>query len=91
VQDAVNLGWKLAQVVNRTSAVSLLDTYHAERHPVAARVLRNTIAQSALLRVDDRIDALRDQLVRTTQGGVAHSLCFFVRSFRPRGRGRALP
>jgi 2-polyprenyl-6-methoxyphenol hydroxylase-like FAD-dependent oxidoreductase len=60
VQDAVNLGWKLAQVVNRTSPESLLDTYHAERHPVAARVLRNTMAQVALMRVDDRIEALRD-------------------------------
>src|SRR6184192_417505 len=54
VQDAVNLGWKLAQVVNGTSPDSLLDTYHAERHPVAARVLRNTIAQVALHREDDR-------------------------------------
>ena len=44
VQDAVNLGWKLAQVVKGTSPESLLDTYHAERHPVAARVLRNTMA-----------------------------------------------
>ena len=60
VQDAVNLGWKLAQVVKRTSPESLLDTYHAERHPVAARVLRNTMAQVALMRVDDRIEALRD-------------------------------
>ncbi len=60
VQDAVNLGWKLAQVVNRTSPESLLDTYHAERHPVAARVLRNTMAQVALMRADDRIEALRD-------------------------------
>ena len=60
VQDAVNLGWKLAQVVNRTSPESLLDTYHAERHPVAARVLRNTMAQVALMRPDDRIEALRD-------------------------------
>jgi hypothetical protein len=60
VQDAVNLGWKLAQVVNRTSPDSLLDTYHAERHPVAAQVLRNTMAQMALLRPDDRIKALRD-------------------------------
>ncbi|MGZ4301134.1 MAG: FAD-dependent monooxygenase [Gaiellaceae bacterium] len=60
VQDAVNLGWKLAQVVKRISPESLLDTYHAERHPVAARVLRNTMAQIALMRVDDRIDALRD-------------------------------
>ena len=46
VQDAVNLGWKLAQVVNGTSPDSLLDSYHAERHPVAARVLRNTMAAS---------------------------------------------
>src|SRR5262249_21797558 len=60
VQDAVNLGWKLAQVVRRTSSESLLDTYHAERHPVAARVLRNTMAQVALLRADDRTNALRD-------------------------------
>ena len=60
VQDAVNLGWKLAQVVKRISPESLLDTYHAERHPVAARVLRNTMAQVALLRTDDRTNALRD-------------------------------
>jgi 2-polyprenyl-6-methoxyphenol hydroxylase-like FAD-dependent oxidoreductase len=62
VQDAVNLGWKLAQVVNQTSPDSLLDTYHAERHPVAARVLRNTMAQVALLRPDDRTKALRDTI-----------------------------
>jgi len=60
VQDAVNLGWKLAQVVKGISADSLLDTYDAERHPVGARVLRNTMAQVALMRVDDRIEALRD-------------------------------
>lgn len=53
VQDAVNLGWKLAQVVKGISPDSLLDTYHAERHPVAARVLRNTRAQIALLRRAD--------------------------------------
>src|SRR5256884_5020552 len=59
VQDAVNLGWKLAQVVNQTSPDSLLDTYHAERHPVAARVLRNTLAQTPLFRrPDDRMKAL---------------------------------
>jgi len=62
VQDAVNLGWKLAQVVNRTSPESLLDTYHAERHPVAARVLRNTMAQVALRRPDERTKALRDTI-----------------------------
>src|SRR5215213_4304458 len=62
VQDAVNLGWKLAQVVNQTSPESLLDTYHDERHPVAARVLRNTLAQVALFRQDDRTKALRDTI-----------------------------
>ena len=60
VQDAVNLGWKLAQVVNRTSPDSLLDSYHAERHPVAARVLRNAMAQMTLLRPDDRTNAVRE-------------------------------
>ncbi|MDQ6720972.1 MAG: FAD-dependent monooxygenase [Candidatus Dormibacteraeota bacterium] len=62
VQDAVNLGWKLAQVVKETSPESLLDTYHAERHPVAARVLRNTMAQTALLSYGERIEALRDTM-----------------------------
>ena len=63
VQDAVNLGWKLAQVVNKTSPESLLDTYHAERHPVGARVLHNTMAQVALGRTDDRSQALRDTML----------------------------
>ena len=61
VQDAVNLGWKLAQVVKGTSPEALLDTYQAERHPVAARVLRNSLAQTELLRRnDDRAKALSD-------------------------------
>jgi 3-(3-hydroxy-phenyl)propionate hydroxylase len=60
VQDAVNLGWKLAEVVKGTSPDSLLDTYHAERHPVGARVLHNTMAAVALSRPDDRHQALRD-------------------------------
>lgn len=59
VQDAVNLGWKLARVVRGTSADRLLDTYHRERHPVGAAVLRNTMAQVALLRADARSEALR--------------------------------
>jgi 3-(3-hydroxy-phenyl)propionate hydroxylase len=59
VQDAVNLGWKLAQVAKRTAPEGLLDTYHGERHPVAARVLQNTMAQTALTRGDARTDALR--------------------------------
>ncbi len=62
IQDAVNLGWKLAQVVNRTSPDELLDTYHAERHPVAADVLQNTMAQIALSRTDERTEALRDTM-----------------------------
>jgi 2-polyprenyl-6-methoxyphenol hydroxylase-like FAD-dependent oxidoreductase len=62
VQDAVNLGWKLAQMVHRTSPESLLDTYHAERHPVAARVLRNTMASVALRRPDERTKAVRDTM-----------------------------
>jgi 3-(3-hydroxy-phenyl)propionate hydroxylase len=60
VQDAVNLGWKLAQVVKGASPDSLLDSYHAERHPIAARVLRLTMAQTALGRGDDRTEALRE-------------------------------
>ena len=62
VQDAVNLGWKLAQVVNKASPESLLDTYHAERHPVGARVLHNTMAAVALSSPDDRHQALRDTM-----------------------------
>jgi 3-(3-hydroxy-phenyl)propionate hydroxylase len=62
VQDAVNLGWKLAQVVHGTSPESLLDTYQAERHPIAARVLKNTMAQTALNRGDERTKALHDTL-----------------------------
>ena len=59
LQDAVNLGWKLAQVAAGTSPESLLDSYHAERHPVGARVLQNTMAQVALARIDERSQALR--------------------------------
>jgi len=60
VQDAVNLGWKLAQVVKGTSPESLLDSYHAERHPVAARVLRTTLAHVAIGRRDERTLALAE-------------------------------
>jgi 3-(3-hydroxy-phenyl)propionate hydroxylase len=62
VQDSVNLGWKLAQVVKGISPVNLLDTYQAERHPVGARVLQNTMAQRALGATDERTGALRDFL-----------------------------
>ena len=60
VQDAVNLGWKLAQVVNGVAPDSLLDSYHAERHPIGARVLKTTMAQTAVNRGDDRTLALRE-------------------------------
>jgi hypothetical protein len=63
VQDAVNLGWKLAQVIDGTSPEGLLDTYHSERHPVGARVLHNTMAQVALSHTDDRSRALRDTML----------------------------
>ena len=62
IQDAVNLGWKLAQVVHGISPDTLLDTYHAERHPVGARVLQNTMAQVAIGGPGDRHQALRDTL-----------------------------
>jgi 3-(3-hydroxy-phenyl)propionate hydroxylase len=62
VQDAVNLGWKLAQVADGTSPESLLDTYHAERHPVGARLLHNTKAQGALITHDERHQALRETM-----------------------------
>jgi 3-(3-hydroxy-phenyl)propionate hydroxylase len=62
VQDAVNLGWKLAQVVRGTSPETLLDSYHAERHPVGARVLRNTMAQTALMRGDERTLAAHESM-----------------------------
>jgi 2-polyprenyl-6-methoxyphenol hydroxylase-like FAD-dependent oxidoreductase len=67
VQDAVNLGWKLAQVVKGDSPESLLDTYHAERHPIGARVLKHTIAITALSRGDDRTNALREMLPEVMQ------------------------
>jgi 3-(3-hydroxy-phenyl)propionate hydroxylase len=62
VQDAVNLGWKLAQVVKGSSPESLLDTYHDERHPIAARALEHTLAQAALQRRDERNQALVDKV-----------------------------
>jgi 3-(3-hydroxy-phenyl)propionate hydroxylase len=62
VQDAVNLGWKLALVTRGTSPETLLDTYQAERHPIAARVLKNTLAQTALGRGDERTKALHERM-----------------------------
>jgi 3-(3-hydroxy-phenyl)propionate hydroxylase len=67
IQDAVNLGWKLAQVVHGTSPESLLDTYEAERRPVTARTLKHTMAQTALMRPDatGRVEALRETMAET--------------------------
>jgi 2-polyprenyl-6-methoxyphenol hydroxylase-like FAD-dependent oxidoreductase len=62
VQDAMNLGWKLAQVVKGTSPENLLDSYHVERHPVGARVLRNTMAAIVLRPEDKQTKALRDTI-----------------------------
>ena len=62
MQDAVNLGWKLAQVVDGTSPEGLLDTYFDERHPVTARALRYTMAQTTLQRHDERTKALIEVL-----------------------------
>src|SRR6202012_5735245 len=64
--DAVNLGWKLAQVVKGTSPDDLLDTYQAERHPATARSLRYTMALNAISRVDPRSEALRDTVAEVT-------------------------
>jgi hypothetical protein len=60
LQYAVNLGWKLAQVVDGVAPDSLLDTYHAERHPVGARALKHSMAQTALQRLDARTEALTE-------------------------------
>jgi hypothetical protein len=68
IQDAVNLGWKLGQVVKGISSESLLDTYHAERHPAGARALRLSMAQTVLQRGDPRTEALNgiiDDLLTT--------------------------
>ena len=67
LQDAVNLGWKLAQVVKGISPDRLLDTYHTERHPVGAALLKQTLALTALHRGDDRTNALRELMARTVQ------------------------
>ncbi|UQA56883.1 FAD-dependent monooxygenase [Polyangium aurulentum] len=49
LQDAMNLGWKLAGVLRGFAPSSLLDSYHHERHPVGARLLQNTLSQTALM------------------------------------------
>ncbi len=74
VQDAVNMGWKLASVIKGAAPESLLDTYHSERHPVGARVLKAVMASTALGRGDARTEALRDVFseIATTDAARRH-------------------
>jgi len=65
--DAANLGWKLAAVVRGELPDSLLDTYTAERRPVAEAVLANTLAQVAILRPDPQSGARRDLIANLMQ------------------------
>jgi len=67
IQDAVNLGWKLAAVVKGTAPQELLDTYHAERHPVGARVVANTLAQRWLYLAGEEMQPLRDVFAELLQ------------------------
>ncbi|MGW5437002.1 FAD-dependent monooxygenase [Nocardia asteroides] len=62
IQDAVNLGWKLAAVVRGTAPAALLDTYHAERYPVGERLLANTKAQSLFILGGEEVGPLREVL-----------------------------
>ncbi|AHH93830.1 FAD-dependent monooxygenase [Kutzneria albida] len=62
LQDAFNLGWKLAAQVNGWAPEGLLDTYHSERHPVGARVLENTRVQGQLMRSESLRDFLSELL-----------------------------
>jgi 3-(3-hydroxy-phenyl)propionate hydroxylase len=66
MEDAVNLGWKLARVVRGESPETLLDTYRSERHPAAARTLAFTMSLNALARQDPRTEALREILDEVT-------------------------
>lgn len=72
IQDAVNLGWKLAAVLHGHASQRLLDTYHEERHPVAARVLENTRAQTALVGAGENVTAMRAQLRSLLDGEQAN-------------------
>src|SRR5262249_8446319 len=80
LQDALNPRWKLAQVVHEKSPESILDTYHAERHPVGARLLRNTMALTAAERSDDHAGALRGMLSELLQGDQARTQYFAMMS-----------
>ncbi|MEU6148324.1 FAD-dependent monooxygenase [Streptomyces sp. NPDC047081] len=68
IQDAVNLGWKLGAVVTGRMSEALLDTYHAERHPVGAALLRNTRAQAVLFLGGPEMQPLREVLTDVFRG-----------------------
>jgi 2-polyprenyl-6-methoxyphenol hydroxylase-like FAD-dependent oxidoreductase len=65
--DAANLGWKLAAVIRGDMPTSLLDTYTAERRPVAEAVLANTLAQHAIMRPDPQSGAMRGLVAELMQ------------------------
>jgi len=67
LSDAANLGWKLAAVIRGEMPESLLDTYTAERRPVAEAVLANTLAQMAIMRPDPQASAMRDLVAKFLQ------------------------
>ncbi|MGW8066182.1 FAD-dependent monooxygenase [Streptomyces ziwulingensis] len=67
VQDAANLGWKLASVIRGDAPEALLDTYHAERHPVGARLLMNTRAQGIVFLGGPECDPLRELMAELVQ------------------------
>ena len=79
IQDACNLGWKLALAVKGLAAPGLLDTYQAERAPIAHDLLRNTdVATRAVLSQNDLMREVRRRLIPVLAGS-------------PRVRGRLLP
>ncbi|WP_067456438.1 FAD-dependent monooxygenase [Actinomadura macra] len=73
VQDAVNLGWKLAAEINGWAPPGLLDSYHDERHPVGERVCRNSRAQTALMHPLDQVEPLRDLFAEIMRAGRAEA------------------
>jgi 2-polyprenyl-6-methoxyphenol hydroxylase-like FAD-dependent oxidoreductase len=95
LQDAFNLGWKLAATLHGWAPPHLLDTYHAERHPIAAEVLANTRAQLALMRPGPHVDALREIFARILEMEEPNRYITEmvtgndVRYARPRGRSPA--
>jgi len=60
IQDAANLGWKLAAAVHGWAPPGLLDSYHDERHPAGSRVCRDVLAQVALLHPAQQVSPLRE-------------------------------